>query len=330
MQAVQLMEQKHSATVAHLSRASVRKHFDAYTDIAWDSPDFQIDPRDPRFESPDHDALGATAWYRSQTPERRARIGLELTAYRMKMGIEFENILSRGLLEYAGVCANGSPEFRYAYHELIEEGQHSLMFQEFVNRSGCPTPGLSPGWRLLSRSVPRLGRAFPELFFVHVLAGEVPIDQVQRTELKRGPALHPLVRRISQIHVTEEARHVCFADSFLEARVPRLGPVRLARLRIVAPFATAIVTDLMLRPPNALFARLGVPQRVVAEAYSSQAFRAERGHAVAPLCRRYSELGLVTRATRPIWQALQLWPVDGAGQGGGKALSSGTPLLAAE
>jgi hypothetical protein len=330
MHALTPVEEKHATTVAHLSRASVKKHFDAYADIDWESPEFQIDPRDPRFEAFELEPIGATAWYRSQTPELRARIGLELLAYRMKMGIEFENILSRGLLEHASRCENGSPEFRYAYHELIEEGQHSLMFQEFVNRSGCDTPGLSSGWRLLSGTIPRLGGAFPELFFVYVLAGEVPIDQVQRQELKRGPALHPLVRRISQIHVTEEARHVCFAESFLEARLPRLGRVKLARLRLVAPFATAIVADLMLRPPTRLLTRIGVPRRVVAEAYSSEAYRTERSRVVAPLCRRFAELGVVTRGTRPIWQALQLWPLGDSGRGGGKALSSGAPLLAAE
>src|SRR3989454_8600620 len=36
-----------------------------------------------------------------------------------------------------------SPEFRYVYHEVIEEAQHSLMFQEFVNRSGFDIPGRS-------------------------------------------------------------------------------------------------------------------------------------------------------------------------------------------
>ena len=62
-----------------------------------------------------------------------------------------------------------------------------------------------------SRAQCRLGRVFPKLFVVHVLAGEVPIDQTQRALLRKGAALHPLVRRIVRIHVTEEARHVCFA-----------------------------------------------------------------------------------------------------------------------
>ena len=34
-----------------------------------------------------------------------------------------------------------------------------------------------------------------------------------------------------QIHVTEEARHICFATSYLRERVPRLSRVAPAQLR---------------------------------------------------------------------------------------------------
>ena len=53
----------------------------------------------------------------------------------MKIGLIFESVLKRGLLEFASTLPNGAPEFRYAYHEVIEEAQHSLMFQEFINRT---------------------------------------------------------------------------------------------------------------------------------------------------------------------------------------------------
>ena len=56
----------------------------------------------------------------------RARIGLHSIAANMKAGLQFESILKRGLLEYAFLLPDHSPEFRYAYHEVIEEAQHSL------------------------------------------------------------------------------------------------------------------------------------------------------------------------------------------------------------
>jgi P-aminobenzoate N-oxygenase AurF len=324
MHAIEPAADRYTNTLAQLSRASVRKHFDAYADVGWDDPEFRIDPEDPRFECAAYEPIAASPWYRQQKAATRARIGLALSAFRLKMGIEFENLLSRGLLEFAASLKNGSPEFRYAYHELIEEAQHSLMFQEFVNRSGCDSPGLPWAMKWLARQVPRLGRVAPELLFVHVLAGEVPIDRVQRIELKRGAALHPLLRRIVQIHVTEEARHVHFAESFLEARVPALSPLRRAHLSLAAPIVTAIVADLMLRPPAAVVARFGMPRAVLAEAYRGPAYAALRAVTIAPLYERYTELGLITRASRPLWRALPLRRPGGAS---GNALSSGTPQL---
>ena len=37
------------------------------------------------------------------------------------------------MLEFALKRPNGALEFRYAYHEAIEEAHHTLMFQEFVS-----------------------------------------------------------------------------------------------------------------------------------------------------------------------------------------------------
>src|SRR5262249_28462181 len=137
--------------VARLSHQSVVKHVDAYGDIARDDPAFHIDPEDRRWELPADDVLGATGWYRSQPQGVRARIGLHMMATFMKIGLQFEGVLKRGLLEFALKLPNGSPEVRYAYHEIIEEAQHSLMFQEFVNRSGFDIPRLAWWQRLRAR-----------------------------------------------------------------------------------------------------------------------------------------------------------------------------------
>ena len=104
----------------------------------------------------------------------------------MKTGLQFENVLCRGVLEYVDTLPNGAPEYRYAMHELIEEGQHQLMFQEFVNRSGIDVDGMPLDAKIGSRFVVLLGRVFPELFFMFVLGGEDPIDHVQREALQGG------------------------------------------------------------------------------------------------------------------------------------------------
>ncbi|TMK87080.1 MAG: diiron oxygenase, partial [Actinobacteria bacterium] len=149
----------------------------------------------------DEDPLGATEWYKTQPQGVRARIGLHGIVMAMKIGLQFESVLKRGLLEYASTLPNNASEFRYAYHEVIEEAHHSLMFQEFVNRSGLNPPGMPKLMQFGSRGVVKMGRRFPELFFLFVLGGEDPIDYVQRQELRSGKEIHPLLERIMRIHV---------------------------------------------------------------------------------------------------------------------------------
>jgi hypothetical protein len=292
--------------VERLSRQSVAKHFDAYADVAWDDPEYRIDPDDPRWELGGDHPLGATAWYRAQSPAVRSRIGLHNFACLMKSGLEFENVLQRGLLEFALRLPNGSPEFRYVYHEVIEEGHHSLMFQEFVNRTGFDVPGL-PWWaRLASRRVVAHARRFPALFFVFVLGGEDPIDHVQRTALSGSAELHPLIRRIMQIHVTEEARHICFARHYLRKQVPKLGPLARTALAIGAPIVLGQMARLMLEISPDIARTYAIPRAVLREAYGSPAHRRATLASLAKVRALLDELGLVRGWVRPVWSAAGL------------------------
>jgi hypothetical protein len=294
--------------VQRLSQQSVTKHYDAYADIPWDDPDYAVDPKDPRWELSPDDALGGTDWYRSQSAGVRSRIGLHTIASFAKIGAQFENVLQRGLLEYALTLPNHSVEFRYAYHECIEEGQHSLMFQEFVNRTGLAIGGL--GWweRTGSRSVVAHARNFPPLFFVFVLGGEDPIDHVQRTALRSGRALHPLLQRIMQIHITEEARHLCFARHYLKRVVPQLGALPRTALSIGAPIILGQMSRLMMQVSPQIVRAYAIPRSALQEAYVGnerhQQAKLDALRKVRELC---DELGLVTPWSRPLWQSFGIW-----------------------
>jgi hypothetical protein len=292
-----------------LNRQSVRRHFDAYADVDWDSPELALDPEDPRWELPADDTLGQTSWYQALPASTRARLGCDLVASKMKIGLIFESILKRGLLEFTSTLPNQAPEFRYAYHEIIEEAQHSLMFQEFVNRSGLDAAGLRPMQRLGSQRVIRLGRSFPQLFFLFVLGGEDPIDYVQRRELRAGRELHPLLERIMRIHVTEEARHLSFARHYLKRTVPGLSRVRRIRLAVAAPVILGSMAQLMLQPSGQIVTKYQIPREVVAEAYSrSPQQRAETAASLAKVRALCTELGLIRAPYQALWRLLRLDP----------------------
>jgi hypothetical protein len=296
--------------VRRLSHQSVVKHFDAYADVDWDNPAYRIDHDDRRWELDPDDVLGATEWYRSQPPGIRSRIGLRMLANFMKIGVIFEYVLKRGLLEFAAQLPTGAPEFRYCYHETIEEAQHSLMFQEFINRTGFEIPGVGTLERRSADLVVRYARKFPELFFVFVLAGEDPIDSVQRRSLRKNrDDIHPLFRRIMQIHVTEEARHISFARHTLRNRVPELSRGRRARLALSVPVILGVMGRMMLEASPQVAREYDIPREVVDAAYrKSPIHRARVYEASTKMFVLCDELGLINRWSLPLWKMMRILP----------------------
>jgi hypothetical protein len=295
--------------VGRLNRLSVERHFDAYADIDWDDAALALDPADPRFELPAVDPLRHTDWYAAQPPADRARLGCYRWAACMKTGWHFENLLQRGLLRHAFELRNGAPEFRYLHHEIIEESQHTLMFQEFVNRSGFPVRGMP--WilrRLAETFVVPLARVFPTLFFLFVLGGEDPVDHLQRRVLADpDTTLHPLVERIMRIHTTEEARHLSFARKYLQRTVPELGFFRRLHLAVIAPLVLGIMARLMLLPSGDLVRHFAVPGDVVRAANRTPAGRQLLKDSVAKTRKLFVELGLITPVSKTLWKAVGLW-----------------------
>ena len=302
----------HDRLVTRLSEASVKKHFDAYADVDWEHRDHRIEHDDPRFVLGDDEPLGATAWDQAQPGDVQARIGVHLVASRLRVGIEFENVLSRGLLELANTLPCGAPELRYAYHEVIEEGQHSLMFQELVHRIGLPVDGITGRQAIGARFVPRLGRVFPELFFLHVLAGEAPIDRVQRRTLEahRRRPMHPLLRRVMQIHVTEEARHISFAEHLLAKRVPLLSAARRLELALTAPFVLQGTVAPMLGVPGDVARTQKIPRAVVREVAKGAALAALVAEGLAPIHALFTRLGLLGPRILPLYRWLGVAPAS--------------------
>jgi P-aminobenzoate N-oxygenase AurF len=268
--------------IEQLSRSSVHKYYRAFHDIDWDGPENQIDRGDPRLSLRPDGPLGHSAWYRALTPAARAELGLEMTCQVVKFGIGFETVLSHGLLAYTRTLDNGNPEHRYALHEVIEECQHSLMFQELIDRSGCDPQPVGRLQAFVDRRVVDSARLFPELFFFAVLGGELFIDAESRAQLRT--ASHPLIHRILHIHITEEARHVRFAELVLGERLPRLSQAKRRFLGWVVPSMLRDAQHTMLSPAPRLQRRFQIPARVMRECYGpGSPHRAEVERIAAPI-----------------------------------------------
>jgi hypothetical protein len=128
--------------------------------------------------------------------------------------------------------------------------------------------------------------------------------------LHSGAPIHPLLRRIMQIHVTEEARHLCFARNFLRQRVPRLSRRRYLLLSIRTPLLLSQMARLMMQPSALVIRTYQIPDAVVREAYTDNpAHRASTVEALRKVRELCIELGLMNKISRHLWHRLGLLPV---------------------
>jgi hypothetical protein len=299
------------ASLATLSKASVRRHFNPYIDIDWEAPKFSVTKNDPRWVLSASDPLGRHPWYRAQPLEKQIEIGMWRQANAAKISLQLESILIRGLMHYTFWVPNGSPEYRYCVHESIEECNHAMMFQELVNRIGVNVPGMPRWLRWISPAIPLYAGPLPDTFFFGVLAGELPIHNLQKSMLREDKredkSPHPIMEKVMAIHVAEEARHISFADQFLSKRVPRM--VRRSRfaLSLYVPIIMRVLCQAIVVPSRGFFRQFDIPRSVRKELFfkapdSRQALRDMYGD-VRMLC---DDVGLMNPFALLVWRICKI------------------------
>jgi P-aminobenzoate N-oxygenase AurF len=246
-----------------LSSASVHRNFDPYIDIDWDSPELAITDGDPRWVlSKNVDPIGRHPWYQQQPLEKQIRIGMWRQANVAKVGLQFESILIRGLMQYSFKLPNSAKEFRYTTHEAKEECNHTLMFQEFVNRTGMDVPGAKTSFRRISPVIPLFSTIFPTIFYFGVLGGEEPIDHIQKDFLRNRDEMHPSMLAVMQLHVAEEARHISFAHHLLRETIPQKSAAQRFILSIMLPIVMRVLCGAIVVPPKEFRREFDIPRSV--------------------------------------------------------------------
>jgi hypothetical protein len=290
-----------------LSEGSVRRNFNPYTDIDWNSPEFEVIDDDPRWVLPGTDPLGRHPWYQSQPLEQQIKIGMWRQANVAKVGLHFESILIRGLMEYAFWAPNGSPEYRYCLHEAVEECNHTMMFQEMVNRIGVDVPGMPRLLKWVQPLIPLVAGPLPIPFWFGILAGEEPIDHTQKNVLREGKALHPIMERVMAIHVAEEARHISFAHEYLRKRLPNLPWRKRFLLSVYVPLTMRILCSAIIVPPRSFWKTFDIPRSVRKDVFfrspeSRQMLRDMFGD-VRMLCH---DTGLINPIAKLVWRICKI------------------------
>ncbi|MFD4366806.1 diiron oxygenase [Rhodococcus sp. NPDC058521] len=294
-------------TLTLLSEGSVHKHFDPYVDIAWDSTELEVTENDRRWILPAVDPLGGHPWYQALSDEKKIAVGMWRQANIAKVGLQFETVLIGGVLQYVFRAPNGSPEFRYCTHEMVEECNHTLMFQEMVNRIGVDVPGGPKLFRAVAPLLPLAGTAFPIIFFIGILAGEEPIDHIQKQILRSQADIHPIMANVMSIHVAEEARHISFAHEFLRQHIPEMSKAGRFAISLIFPIVMRALCDVIVIPPRAFWSEFDIPKSVKKELFwrAPESRQTLRDY-FADVRMLAAEAGLMNPVSRRLWKALKI------------------------
>ena len=128
---------------------------------------------------------------------------------------------------------------------------------------------------------------------------------MQKGVLRAGAVGHPLVQRVMQIHIAEEARHIGFAHQYLRYKAPRLGPVEKASISILTPVIMRLLCDVIMKPSKQMRRELDIPDEVVdAVCWNSESSRKALRDTFGDVRMLAGELGLMNRVSKRVWRAV--------------------------
>lgn len=285
---------------ARLVRAAAKRSYNPDTDIDWPET-----IANDRFFLPAHrvSLYGTELWSR-MSEEQRIVLSRHEVASMAQAGVWFELILGQLLIRFIYDEDYISQHTRWALTEIADECRHSMMFARLVDTlvGHQHRPGRHSIF--LGRFLKTYGNRVEG--FADILIAEEILDMIQR-EAMVDQTIQPLVRAVSQLHVTEEARHVKFAHEELARRVSRMNRVQLLRARTVVAISAAVVTDTLVRP--SCYAAAGLNVREAQRAARRSPFRRETLRwSGSKLTEFFTDIGLIHGPTRHIWARSGLLP----------------------
>lgn len=183
------------------------------------------------------------------------------------VGEDLELILRRGLARIASGLRDDDPAVRYIAHEIIEEAEHTAMFEWFTALAGAHLPRHTSISDVEIRRVSALAGTNPAAFLLYVVCGELMFDRVQKAAISSGDA-HPLIERIDRIHRAEEARHLSFGRMMLGRMLTAADVKLVRRLTYEAPTIARWTAVRVIDMPDSLHTDIGATARDRAQARS--------------------------------------------------------------
>ncbi|MED5803961.1 diiron oxygenase [Gordonia sp. Z-3] len=282
------------AIAQRLINGSVKRSYEPVVELDWDR-----EPESDRYFLPPRVlTLAGTDLWAGLSEERRIEVSRQELANILSVGIWFENLLNRTLLDRLMAADPASATTHYALTEMGDECRHMVMFGRAIEWSGA-RPFRMRWWeRAVMTMLPSALRG--SLLWVAALVGEEIFDALQR-EMLDDPELQPLVARLMQIHVAEEARHIGFARDGIMRRTPTRGRWETVVAANGHALAGVLFRRLFTNP--AMYTRAGLDGRAAARvARANPHFHEVQIRGFASLAAFLEDAGLMSRLSRYGWR----------------------------
>lgn len=288
------MTVERAAIARRLINGSVKRSYAPIVDLDWDSP-----PKPGYyFLPPTVLSLVGTDLWDGLSQEQRIEVSRQELANILSVGIWFENLLNRTLLARLMKADPAAATTHYALTEMGDECRHMVMFGRAIEWSGARPFRMRLDERLVMALLPYALRG--SLLWVAALVGEEIFDALQRDMLDH-PQLQPLVARLMQVHVAEEARHIGFARDGIMRRKPIRGRWETFVASNGHTVAGVVFRRLFTNP--AMYKRAGLDGRAAARiARANPHFHEAQIRGFASLAAFFEDAGLMSRLSRYGWR----------------------------
>ncbi|MBJ8337324.1 diiron oxygenase [Antrihabitans sp. YC3-6] len=227
---------------SRLIKSSLKQSYDPWSDIDWDAPLVGDAPFMPLHRS----TLYGTDIWETLSPTQRVELTRHEFGSVMSTGIWFEMILMQLVLRSAYDMDPRTAHMQWALTEVADECHHSIMFGKVLARTGIPP-------HRHSKVLNELGRVFKAITwgpssYAAILVAEEILDEAQR-EMLSDETIEPLIKRINQIHVTEEARHIRFAREQISDMMKQgLDPAELLIQQTLCAVVGFAIVEALISP----------------------------------------------------------------------------------
>ncbi|MBS3800872.1 MAG: diiron oxygenase [Thioalkalivibrio sp.] len=205
-------------------------------------------------------SLFGTPEYSALTAAQRRRLSQYEFLYFISGALWLEGLFMERISRISMHPSGRLDRLNYRLHELREEAGHSLMFIEFMRRSGLALPEHRFPKPKLATLVGRFSPFESSVFWIAVMIGEEVPDRMNRLIHQRREEISPTVHDVVTTHMIDEARHMAHARDTLESFLDALPAWQKSAYRPLMRHVFRQFVHAFYYPTRDIYALAALPQ----------------------------------------------------------------------